>query len=93
MIAAPLRLHTVQWLGAVSYPIYLANEPVQKALAYLLVCVVPDNPVAFDVLWLPAAVALPIGAAAWLHRYVEQPAHQIRPRNGAPWHRHRSGLT
>jgi peptidoglycan/LPS O-acetylase OafA/YrhL len=76
IIAVPLRWRTLQWLGAVSYPIYLANEPIQKALAYGLVCVVPGNPVLFDAVWLPAAVALPIGAAALLHRYVETPAHQ-----------------
>jgi peptidoglycan/LPS O-acetylase OafA/YrhL len=76
LIAVPLRWRTVQWLGAISYPVYLANEPVQKALAYALVWVVPGNPVAFDVVWLPAAAALPIGAAALLHRYVETPAQQ-----------------
>jgi peptidoglycan/LPS O-acetylase OafA/YrhL len=72
----PLRWHTVQWLGAVSYPIYLANEPVQKALAYVLVSVLPAGAGVFDVVWLPMSVALPIGAAALLHRYVETPAHQ-----------------
>lgn len=76
VIAVPLRWRSMQWLGAVSYPIYLANEPIQKALAYALVRVVPGNPVAFDLVWLPAAVALPIGAAALLHRYLELPAHQ-----------------
>ncbi|MGA3000552.1 MAG: acyltransferase [Acetobacteraceae bacterium] len=76
LIAVPLRSRIMQWLGAISYPVYLANEPIQKALAYALVCVVPGHPVTFDVVWLPAAIALPIGAAALLHRYVETPAHQ-----------------
>jgi peptidoglycan/LPS O-acetylase OafA/YrhL len=76
LIAVPLRWRTVQWLGGISYPIYLANEPVQKALAFVLVCIAPRNPVVFDMVWLPAAVALPIGAAALLHRYVETPAQQ-----------------
>jgi peptidoglycan/LPS O-acetylase OafA/YrhL len=74
LIALPLRCRTMQWLGALSYPIYLANEPVQKALASVLVCVAPGNPLLFDIVWLPAAVALPIGAAALLHRFVETPA-------------------
>jgi peptidoglycan/LPS O-acetylase OafA/YrhL len=76
LIAVPLRWRTMQWLGAISYPIYLANEPIQKALAFALVCVVPGNEVWFDVVWLPAAIVLPIGAAALLHRYVETPAHR-----------------
>jgi peptidoglycan/LPS O-acetylase OafA/YrhL len=76
MVAGPLRWRTVQWLGAISYPLYLANEPVQKALAYLLICVVPGDAATFDAVWLPGAIALPIGAAALLHRYVEVPAHQ-----------------
>jgi peptidoglycan/LPS O-acetylase OafA/YrhL len=75
-IAVPLRWRIMQTLGAISYPIYLANEPVQKALAFVLICFVPRNPIAFDAVWLPAAVALPIGAAALLHRYVETPAQQ-----------------
>jgi peptidoglycan/LPS O-acetylase OafA/YrhL len=85
LIAVPLQWRTVQWLGAISYPIYLANEPIQKALAYALVCVVPGNPLAFDAVWLPAAVVLPVGAAALLHRYVETPAQQwgrARARHG-----------
>jgi peptidoglycan/LPS O-acetylase OafA/YrhL len=76
LIALPLRWRSAQWFGAISYPIYLANEPVQKALAWLLVSVLPENPMAFDVVWLPAAVALPIGAAVLLHRYIEMPAHR-----------------
>ncbi len=80
LIAVPLRWRTVQWLGAISFPIYLANEPVQKALAYVLVSLAPGNPRAFDVIWLPAAVALPIGAAALLHRYVETPAQSMGTR-------------
>jgi peptidoglycan/LPS O-acetylase OafA/YrhL len=85
LIAVPLRLHTLQWLGAISYPIYLANEPIQKALAFALVCVVPGNEVWFDVVWLPAAIVLPIGAAALLHRYVETPAQR--------WGRTRANIT
>ena len=75
-IAAPLRWRSMQWLGAISYPIYLANEPIQKALAFALIWIAPGNALAFDLVWLPAAVGLPIGAAAWLHRYVETPAHR-----------------
>jgi peptidoglycan/LPS O-acetylase OafA/YrhL len=74
MVAAPLRWRTLQWLGAVSYPIYLANEPIQKALAFVLARFAPWEPAMFDAVWLPAAVLIPIGAAAVLHRYVETPS-------------------
>jgi peptidoglycan/LPS O-acetylase OafA/YrhL len=76
LIAAPPRWRIFQWLGAISYPIYLANEPIQKALAFVLVRFVPGEPVIFTAVWLPAAVLIPIGVAALLHRYVEVPALQ-----------------
>lgn len=74
LIAAPLRWRIVRWLGAISYPLYLANEPIQKGLGYVLVPLAHGDPVLFTVLWVPAAVVLPIAAAAWLHRSVETPA-------------------
>ncbi len=69
-----LRCRLMQWLGAVSFPIYLANEPIQKALGYVLAYTATGDPVLFTALWLPAAVLIPIGAAAVLHRFVEVPA-------------------
>jgi peptidoglycan/LPS O-acetylase OafA/YrhL len=74
LIAAPLRWRSVQWFGAVSYPIYLANEPIQKAVCYVLIRFAAGDGVKFTSLWIPAAVLVPIGAAALLHRYVETPA-------------------
>jgi peptidoglycan/LPS O-acetylase OafA/YrhL len=74
MVAGPLRWRMVQWLGAVSYPIYLANEPIQKALAFVLARFAPGDPVTFSAVWLPASVLIPVGVAALLHRYVETPA-------------------
>jgi peptidoglycan/LPS O-acetylase OafA/YrhL len=76
MIAAPLRWRTAQWFGAISYPIYLANEPIQKALAFVLARAAHGNPVLFNWMWIPAALLIPIGVAALLHRYVETPALQ-----------------
>jgi peptidoglycan/LPS O-acetylase OafA/YrhL len=76
MIAKPLRWRVVQWLGAVSYPIYLANEPVQKALCLGLAWLAAGNAILFTSVWLPASLLFPIGAAALLHRYVELPAQK-----------------
>ncbi len=72
-IAAPLRWRIVQWLGALSYPIYLANEPIQKGLAFVLARLAPWDPLAFNVVWTPAALLLPLGVAALLHHYIETP--------------------
>ena len=74
MIASPLRWRSVQWFGAVSYPIYLANEPIQKAICYVLIHFAAGDAAKFTALWIPAAVLVPIGVAALLHRYVETPA-------------------
>jgi peptidoglycan/LPS O-acetylase OafA/YrhL len=76
LLATPLRWRLAQWLGAVSYPIYLANEPIQKVLGFVLAREAHGDAVLFTVLWLPAATLLPVGAAALLHRYLEAPAHR-----------------
>ena len=77
LVARPLRWPAVQWFGAVSYPIYLANEPIQKALGYLLAGFAGGDAALFTWLWLPAATVLPIAAAALLHRFVEVPAQRL----------------
>ena len=70
----PLRSHIIQWLGAVSYPIYLVNEPVQKAIGYGLAWYAAGNGTLFTMMWIPAATLIPIGLAALIHRHVEIPA-------------------
>jgi peptidoglycan/LPS O-acetylase OafA/YrhL len=88
LVAAPLRWPAMQWLGAVSYPIYLANEPIQKGLGFVLAEFARGDAVLFTSLWLPGAIVLPIGAAALLHRYVETPmlrwGRALAHRGGAP---------
>jgi peptidoglycan/LPS O-acetylase OafA/YrhL len=65
---------TARWLGAISYCLYLVNEPIHKMLANGLSAVAGGDPAVFTVVWLPSAVVLPMLAAAWLHRHVEVPA-------------------
>jgi peptidoglycan/LPS O-acetylase OafA/YrhL len=74
MLASALRSRLLVWLGAVSYCIYLVNEPVQKLLGVALAVTVQGNAALFTALWLPGAVVLPILAAWWLHEWIEAPA-------------------
>jgi peptidoglycan/LPS O-acetylase OafA/YrhL len=76
LLARALRTRLMQWLGALSYGIYLANEPVHKLLGLALAAVVHGNGAWFTALWLPGATALPLALAAILHRWIEEPAHR-----------------
>lgn len=69
-----LRCRTAQYLGAISYCLYVANEPIHKLLAASLSRVADGNAAVFTAVWLPAGLLLPILAADWLHRRVETPA-------------------
>ncbi len=62
------------WLGAVSYPLYLVNEPVQKLLGRALAAVAQGDAARFSAVWIPAALLLPVGLAWLLHVGVERPA-------------------
>jgi peptidoglycan/LPS O-acetylase OafA/YrhL len=69
-----LRSRTARWFGAISYSLYLVNEPIHKVLADRLSDLAGGNAALFGALWLPSAVVLPVAAAAWLHYRVEIPA-------------------
>jgi peptidoglycan/LPS O-acetylase OafA/YrhL len=73
-LALALRSRFLLWLGALSYCIYLANEPVHKLLGYCLAALAGGNGVLFTVLWLPGAVLLPLLLSAGLHKWMEVPA-------------------
>lgn len=73
-LAKSLQAAPVLWLGAVSYGLYLVNEPIQKLAGVALTWLVQGNAAFFTALWLPGATLLPLLAAAWLHRHVEAPA-------------------
>ncbi|MGE4043980.1 MAG: acyltransferase family protein [Acetobacteraceae bacterium] len=71
--SAVLRSSLLQWLGALSYCIYLTNEPVQKLFGSVLAWSVQGDAVLFTAIWLPGAILLPVLASAWLHKHVETP--------------------
>ncbi|MBV9251814.1 MAG: acyltransferase [Acetobacteraceae bacterium] len=70
VLRAPILLR----LGALSYCIYLANEPIQRLLGVILADAVNGNAALFTLGWLPGAVLLPLLAAVWLHGSIEMPA-------------------
>ncbi len=76
MVGRVLQSRPLVWLGAVSYCIYLVNEPVQKLLGVTLAALVQGDAVLFTALWLPGAVVLPIFASWWLHERIERPAQR-----------------
>ncbi len=71
--ARVLRSAPMQWLGALSYCIYLTNEPIQKLFGIVLAWLVQGDAMLFTAIWLPGAFLLPLLASAWLHRWVERP--------------------
>jgi peptidoglycan/LPS O-acetylase OafA/YrhL len=75
-LARVLQSPPLVWLGAISYCIYLVNEPVQKVLGLLLAILVHGNATWFTVLWIPTAVILPILVSWWLHERIELPAQR-----------------
>jgi peptidoglycan/LPS O-acetylase OafA/YrhL len=70
-VYGPLDWRGVQWLGAVSYPLYLVNEPVQRGCAMIVAPLVHGDAAVFAAVWLPMAVVAPVVVAAWVHRWVE----------------------
>jgi peptidoglycan/LPS O-acetylase OafA/YrhL len=62
---APLESRTLKYLGAISYPLYLVNEPVQRSVMLLLKPV--HDAALFTALWLPLALLMPVAAAGALH--------------------------
>lgn len=66
------------WFGSISFPLYLINEPVHKALAPLLSHFAGGNAMLFTLVWVPTCLSVSVFAAAWLHRHVEAPAMRLR---------------
>jgi peptidoglycan/LPS O-acetylase OafA/YrhL len=76
MIASALRSRLLLWLGALSYCIYLTNEPVHKLLGLGLAAIAAGNGTLFSVLWIPGAVLLPVLLSMPLHAWIEVPAQR-----------------
>jgi peptidoglycan/LPS O-acetylase OafA/YrhL len=74
LVGAILRSRMARRLGAISYCLYLVNEPVHKVVGLVLSGFADGNGALFTALWIPLAVGLPILAAALLHVYLEAPA-------------------
>ncbi len=74
LLARALRSRLLLWLGALSYCIYLTNEPVHKLLGLCLAAVAGGDGMLFTVLWLPGAVLLPLLLSTGLHAWIEVPA-------------------
>jgi peptidoglycan/LPS O-acetylase OafA/YrhL len=73
-LALALQSRILLRLGALSYCIYLTNEPVHKLLGLGLAAVAAGNGRLFTALWLPGAVLLPLLLSAGLHAWIEVPA-------------------
>jgi len=76
LLAGILRHPIALRLGAISYCLYLVNEPVQRLLGSALARLADGDGALFTAFWLPAATLIPLAAAAALHRWIEQPALQ-----------------
>jgi peptidoglycan/LPS O-acetylase OafA/YrhL len=75
-LASILQSKPMVWLGAVSYCIYLINEPVQKLIGVGLAFLTEGHATLFIATWIPGSVVLPIIAAWWLHDWIELPAQR-----------------
>ncbi len=81
--ARVLDSRAAQFLGAVSYPLYLLNVPVQRAAALVVAPLAGGIEWVFTLVWLPLALAGPVLAAWGVHVAVERPlmrGWRVRPR-------------
>ncbi|HYZ24223.1 MAG TPA: acyltransferase [Rhodopila sp.] len=69
-----LRLRVCTYLGAISYCVYLVNEPVHKLLGGPVAWLAGQDGGVFSVVWIPVAIGLPLAVSAVLHAVLEQPA-------------------
>ena len=82
-VTGVLDRRVLQWLGRISYPIYLLNVPVQFGCAMLAAPLAHGDEALFTRLWLPLADIMPVLAAVVLHKMVEVPG--MRPEARTRW--------
>jgi peptidoglycan/LPS O-acetylase OafA/YrhL len=87
-LAAVLNAAPMQWLGRISYPLYLIHMPVQRLLMLGIAKAVGGNAIGFTLLWAPAAILVPLIVASALHRWVEVPCWQWSRRQAEQRGRH-----
>lgn len=78
--AAILESPVLRYLGAISFPLYLVNEPVQRVVALIFGPLVHGNAVLFSMLFLANSIAVSLAIAACLHHGVELPFMRGRKR-------------
>jgi peptidoglycan/LPS O-acetylase OafA/YrhL len=68
-----LTRRAMLWLGAISYPLYLVNEPAQQVFGNALANMARGDRLRFAAFWVPGALLLPIALAWLLHVGIEVP--------------------
>jgi peptidoglycan/LPS O-acetylase OafA/YrhL len=74
LTGALLRCRTARYFGAISYCLYLVNEPIHKVAGAALGRFAAGDSLLFTALWIPVAIGGPVLVSAWLHVYLEAPA-------------------
>lgn len=91
-LARLLACRAAQYFGAISYCVYVVNEPIHKLLATELSWLAGGSALLFSVIWLPSALLLPIVVSDWLHRNVELPALRWGRAAAGAWSRGGAGV-
>jgi peptidoglycan/LPS O-acetylase OafA/YrhL len=74
--AAILESRALLYLGAISYPLYLVNEPVERVAALIFGPAMHGNAMLFSAFFLPNVIIFSLAIAAALHHAVELPLMQ-----------------
>jgi peptidoglycan/LPS O-acetylase OafA/YrhL len=74
LVRQVLRHRACAYLGAISYCVYLVNEPIHKLSGGLLARLSGPDGGLFTLLWIPTAIGLPLVVSAALHVWLEKPA-------------------
>jgi peptidoglycan/LPS O-acetylase OafA/YrhL len=73
-LAVLLQSRPLVWLGAVSYCLYLAHEPLQRLLGLTIASLMQGSAASFTAIWIPGSIVLPVLVSWLLHERIEVPA-------------------